>query len=287
MSSGHDAGPVMAHRFLAGTKFSFGSLDFTATSAGVLRPTLPDFLPPTTPPRMLFSVSNFAATAARALQAGNPVDDCPIASPPPRHPGHHGRSKRNRPRLPRELRSRWVEFLVTRRSDSDSESSNNTPTSSRRPQEIFITFQETDEERRSAASNLNRRLNELRQRGCAAQDAILQTKLGERDVFTMPQNNKIAAKALLDNIQVPNDPAINTTIAQVRAMVEAATFQHAEVALTASIVGGSSSNRPSQQQHAGSKHIEASQAGSSRPSLRTSDLRDKIEARRRSPQRHE
>lgn len=29
---------------------------------------------------------------------------------------------------------------------------------------------------------------------------MLQTKLGERDVFTMPQNNKIAAKALLDNI---------------------------------------------------------------------------------------
>lgn len=137
-----------------------------------------------------------------------------------------------------------------------------------------------DEDRRSAASNLNRRLNELRQRGCTAQDAILQTKLGEHDVFTMPQNNKIAAKALLDNIQVPNDLAINTTIAQVRAMVEAATFQHAEVAPTASIVGGSSSNRPSQQQHAGSKHIEASQAGSSRPSLRTSDLCDKIEARR-------
>lgn len=152
----------MAHRFLAGTKFSFGSLDFTATSAGVLRPTLLDFLPPTTPPRMLFGVSNFAATAARALQAGNPVDDCPIASPPPRHPGHHGRSKRNRPQLPRELRSRWVEFLVTQRSDSDSESSNNTPTSSRRPQEVFIAFQVTDEERRSAASNLNRRLNELR-----------------------------------------------------------------------------------------------------------------------------
>uniref|UniRef100_A0A0E0P564 Uncharacterized protein n=1 Tax=Oryza rufipogon TaxID=4529 RepID=A0A0E0P564_ORYRU len=184
-------------------------------------------------------------------------------------------------------KSWWPLYFGGKRSDSDSESSNNTPTSSRRPQEVFIAFQETDEERRSAASNLNRRLNELRQRGCAAQDAILQTKLGERDVFTMPQNNKIAAKALLDNIQVPNDPAINTTIAQVRAMVEAATFQHAEVALTASIVGGSSSNRPSQQQHAGSKHIEASQAGSSRPSLRTSDLRDKIEARRRSPQRHE
>lgn len=133
MLSGHDAGPVMAHRFLAGTKFSFGSLDFTATSAGVLRPTLPDFLPPTTPPRMLFGVSNFAATTARALQAGNPVDDCPITSPPPRHPGHHGRSKRRRPRLPRELRSRWVEFLV---SSYDSPTRTRRAPTTRRPQAV-------------------------------------------------------------------------------------------------------------------------------------------------------
>jgi hypothetical protein len=57
---------------------------------------------------------------------------------------------RHRPRLPWELRSCWVGFLdeSVRLSDSDSGSSNNTRTSSHHSCEVFIVFQETDEEKR-------------------------------------------------------------------------------------------------------------------------------------------
>lgn len=38
-----------------------------------------------------------------------------------------------------------------------------------------------------------------------------------------PQHNIVATKALLDNIKFPEDSAINSTIGQIKAMVEAAT----------------------------------------------------------------
>lgn len=91
----------------------------------------------------------------------------------------------------------------------------------------------------------------------------------------------IAAKALLDNMPIPGDPAVKTTIAQVKAMVDAAAVQHTEVPLTASTASDSSGKRPSWPQNTGSRRVEASQAGRSHPSLRTSDLRDKIEVGRR------
>lgn len=91
----------------------------------------------------------------------------------------------------------------------------------------------------------------------------------------------IAAKAHLDNMPIPGDPAVKTTIAQVKAMVDAAAVQHTEVPLTASTAGDSSGKRPSRPQNTGSRRVEASQAGRSHPSPRTSDLRDKIEVGRR------
>nr|QBA09452.1 hypothetical protein [Oryza sativa Japonica Group] len=97
----------------------------------------------------------------------------------------------------------------------------------------------------------------------------------------IPLEQHDSRKALLDNMPIPGDPAVKTTIAQVKAMVDAAAVQHTEVPLTASTAGDSSGKRPSRPQNTGSRRVEASQAERSHPSLRTSDLRDKIEVGRR------
>uniref|UniRef100_A0A0E0EWP1 RNA-directed DNA polymerase n=1 Tax=Oryza meridionalis TaxID=40149 RepID=A0A0E0EWP1_9ORYZ len=209
----------MACRYAPGTQFSFGSLNFIATSLSVLRLLPREPASSAAPPTVPLGISNFAASAAQVLRAGGIGASISATAPPSRSRGHHGSSKRRCPRLPWELGSRW--------------------------------------------------------------DAILQVKLGDHDVFTTPQNNMIATKALLDNMPVPVDPAVNTTIAQVKAMVEAATVQHAHTPPTTSTAGGSSGKRQSREPASESKHVETSQVGSSHPSLRSSDLRDKIEAGRR------
>uniref|UniRef100_A0A0E0K057 Uncharacterized protein n=1 Tax=Oryza punctata TaxID=4537 RepID=A0A0E0K057_ORYPU len=118
---------------------------------------------------------------------------------PSRRPGHHGRSKRCQSRLPRELGSYWVGFLEesVRLSHSDMESSNNIPTSPHSPRDIFIVMHQEmeadrlegeEEERRikQQQEDLQWRMEEFRQRDRATRDAILQTKLGEHDVFMTP-----------------------------------------------------------------------------------------------------
>uniref|UniRef100_A0A0E0F522 Uncharacterized protein n=1 Tax=Oryza meridionalis TaxID=40149 RepID=A0A0E0F522_9ORYZ len=187
-------GPVMACRYAPGTKFSFGSLDFIATSLGILKLTPREPVSPTTTPTILLGISIFVASAAQALQAGGIGSSISSTASTSRSRGHHGSSKCRRPRLPRELGSRWVNFLdqAAHPSDLGSGSSSNTPTSSHPPREIFVVFQETDEENKEheeeecriqqQQEDLTRCLNELRQRGRLAQDAILEVKLGDHAV---------------------------------------------------------------------------------------------------------
>uniref|UniRef100_A0A0E0G441 Uncharacterized protein n=1 Tax=Oryza nivara TaxID=4536 RepID=A0A0E0G441_ORYNI len=174
----------MACRYAPGTRFSFGSLDFIATGSGVLKLAPGEPAPPTTTPTIPLGINNFTASAAQALQVGR-IGTSVLANASSSHRlGHHGSSKQ------RELGSRWVDFLDESAYPSNlgSGSSNNTPTSSHPPCEIFIVFQETDEEKREREEeecriqqkyeDLTRGLNELRQRSHLAEDAILQVKLG-------------------------------------------------------------------------------------------------------------
>uniref|UniRef100_A0A0E0LYA8 Uncharacterized protein n=1 Tax=Oryza punctata TaxID=4537 RepID=A0A0E0LYA8_ORYPU len=123
-----------------------------------------------------------------------------------------------------ECGSKWVGFLDTSEHIpySMDESSNDTPTSSHKPRDIFIILQsKTNAERqeheakewciRQQQEELTKRMEELRQRGRSNQEAIPEAKLGEHDFFMTPQHNIVVAKALLDNITFPEDPMINST----------------------------------------------------------------------------
>lgn len=113
------------------------------------------------------------------------------------------------------------------------ESSNNTPASSHKLQDVFVILhtetdvkqqeREAEEHRiRQQQEELAKRMADLHQRGRTAQEAILQAKLGEHDVFMTSQHNIVVAKGLLNNIKFPEDPTINNTIGQIKHMIEAA-----------------------------------------------------------------
>uniref|UniRef100_A0A0E0L1K7 Uncharacterized protein n=1 Tax=Oryza punctata TaxID=4537 RepID=A0A0E0L1K7_ORYPU len=93
-----------------------------------------------------------------------------------------------------------------------------------------------------------------------------------------PQHNIVADKALLDNINFPENLAVNSTIAQIKAMVEVVAIQHVEMVPTIFPASALSSKCPSRQQL---DHHQTSQEGSSYPNTHTSDTRDKIDSNRR------
>uniref|UniRef100_A0A0E0LBL5 Uncharacterized protein n=1 Tax=Oryza punctata TaxID=4537 RepID=A0A0E0LBL5_ORYPU len=106
-------GSVQVLRFAVGAEFRFGALDFTANKAGILRPmtTHAPSLAMASP--ATFGPSNFATIATKVAHFNNPTNHGRISAPPPRRSGHHGRSKRRQPQLPRELESRWADSLTS------------------------------------------------------------------------------------------------------------------------------------------------------------------------------
>ena len=52
---------------------------------------------------------------------------------------------------------------------------------------------------------------ELRRHDRAASDAILQTKMGAHDVFMTPQHNIVVPKALVNTIDLPENPVLNSS----------------------------------------------------------------------------
>jgi hypothetical protein len=89
-------GPVQDIWFSAGTSFYIGSLDFTANKAGALRPLNPSIFDPTATSLVPFDLAKINFHDDRSLHDK-------VATTPTRRPGHHGRSKHRRPRLPTEF----------------------------------------------------------------------------------------------------------------------------------------------------------------------------------------
>uniref|UniRef100_A0A0E0A885 Uncharacterized protein n=1 Tax=Oryza glumipatula TaxID=40148 RepID=A0A0E0A885_9ORYZ len=175
------------HHFPATTQISFGAFDFITDSFGKVCQVSPGVIGPVTayryPPGIKLSPSAVSTSSPptpassswlrgnshhRQLHRQHLSVSATSLLPLPRHfksatstpaarsrPNPHGArdttaTPRRRPRLLRELKSCWVGFLdeSVRPSDSDLGSSNNTRTSSHHPREVFVVFQETDEEKR-------------------------------------------------------------------------------------------------------------------------------------------
>lgn len=85
-------------------------------------------------------------------------------------------------------------------------------------------------------------MEELRQHGRATRYASFQAKMG--DVFMTPNYNIVATKASPDNINFNEYMVVNSTIGQIKVMVEATAVQHMEMAPTISAASASSSKVP-------------------------------------------
>src|SRR5438105_2467683 len=68
----------------------------------------------------------------------------------------------------------------------------------------------------------------LLQRGQRVHEEVLQTKMGDKNVFTILQQNILVAKALCDTIEpmLAEDHAATPIITRIKAMVMAAAIQH-------------------------------------------------------------
>src|SRR5207244_9665082 len=70
----------------------------------------------------------------------------------------------------------------------------------------------------------------LAAKGRHVHEEILQTKMGDQNIFIMPQQNIIAAKALFDSVEpmMAEDHAATPVLTRIKAMVTAAAIQHYE-----------------------------------------------------------
>uniref|UniRef100_A0A0E0KMX4 Uncharacterized protein n=1 Tax=Oryza punctata TaxID=4537 RepID=A0A0E0KMX4_ORYPU len=137
-------GCTQALCFPAGAEFCFGSLDFTANKVGILKLASSRTPPLIMLPRLHFGVSNFAATAIKIATTKTPINNRREGAAPPQ--------------LPHELGPRWVglldEFVCL--SNTETESSESTPTTPHSPQDVFVVLhpemdakkQEREEEER-------------------------------------------------------------------------------------------------------------------------------------------
>src|SRR5436853_5822589 len=68
----------------------------------------------------------------------------------------------------------------------------------------------------------------LPKRGQRVHEEILQTKMGDQNVFTTPQQNILTAKTLCDMIEpmLAKDHAATPIVTRIKAMVMAAAIQH-------------------------------------------------------------
>src|SRR5207237_10532226 len=92
-----------------------------------------------------------------------------------------------------------------------------------------------DEEDRQALIAKGRRVHE----------EILQTKMGDQNVFITPQQNIIAAKVLFDSLEpmMADDHAATPVLTRIKAMVTAVAIQHYEEGNQAPSAGWSASSR--------------------------------------------
>uniref|UniRef100_A0A0E0MLU8 Uncharacterized protein n=1 Tax=Oryza punctata TaxID=4537 RepID=A0A0E0MLU8_ORYPU len=144
-----------------GAQFRFGSLDFTSNKVGILRPASSRTSQLIVLPYLPFGISNFATVAIKIIATKIPINDYREGAP--------------RPQLPHELGPRLVGFLdeFVRLTDTETESSENTPTSACSPRDVFVVLhpeteaekQEREEECRikQRQEDLNWRMEELQE----------------------------------------------------------------------------------------------------------------------------
>src|SRR5438132_172951 len=169
--------------------------------------------------------------------------------------GEHGRTiGANRPTYdecrtinvilkPLELPNRGDESLHrVINSPTDSKSSSGSWNLTRRLYEIIGAPAEVDPEAKQGdavhqqaaeAERLHREEEDRRAlavKGQLVHEEILQTKMGDQNVFIMPQQNIIAAKALFDSVEpmMAEDHAATPVLTRIKAMVTASAIQHYE-----------------------------------------------------------
>src|SRR5438105_680428 len=128
-----------------------------------------------------------------------------------------------------------------------------------------------DEEDRQALVAKGRRVHE----------EILQTKMGDQNIFITPQQNIIAAKVLFDNLEpmMADDHAATPVLTRIKVMVTAAAIQHYEEGNQAPSVGRPASSRqPSGRERARGSQRNVADARSSINNHR--DARNVIDGRR-------
>ena len=82
-------------------------------------------------------------------------------------------------------------------------------------------------------------------KGRHVHEEILQTKMGNQNVFITPQQNIITAKALFDSVEpmMAEDHAATPVLTRIKAMVTATTIQHYEEGNRAPSVSRPTSSR--------------------------------------------
>src|SRR6266540_836563 len=125
-------------------------------------------------------------------------------------------------------------------------------------------------------------------KGRQVHEEILQTKMGDQNVFTTPQQNIIAAKVLFDSLEpmMAEDHAATPVLTRIKAMVTAAAIQHHEEGNQAPSIGRPASSRqPSGRERARGSQRNVADARSSINNNR--DARNVIDGRRREREEEE
>src|SRR5437868_9354747 len=125
-------------------------------------------------------------------------------------------------------------------------------------------------------------------KGRQVHEEILQTKMGDQNVFITPQQNIIAAKVLFDSLEpmMAGDHATTPILTKIKAMVTAAAIQHYEEGNQAPSVGWPASSR----QQGGRERARGSQRHvvDTRSSINNNhDARNVIDGRRREREEEE
>ena len=125
-------------------------------------------------------------------------------------------------------------------------------------------------------------------KGRHVHEEILQTKMGDQNIFITPQQNIIAAKVLFDSLEpmMADDHAATPVLTRIKAMVTAAAIQHYEEGNQASSAGRPASSRqPSGWERAQGSQRNMADARSSVNNNRTA--RNVIDWRRREKEEEE